>query len=610
MDGVNLASPLDLQRGHIRYFPVVPGRVEFAVEVRRAIQREQPAMVAVQFPSFYEPLLDQAIARLPELSVILTEGEDEDSNVYYAVEPTDPFVEAIRTAREIGAEVMLVEPDAIDPRLSHAHRYPDTYALRRMGFDKYVEACRLFPPEAGPGAKLLGSAIAYRLQGTNPLARVMAVVSLHVLEPLLEAMEEPQPEPEPLPGEFELRLVNPHPDCLAEITLEMPYLQDRYNRYRDDPLPYRADPLIDRPKVQYDLLKEAEENYHAITGDSVVHWQRRALARFTRNLAHTSGDLVAGLYDLTVAARSIVDDNFAWEVWQTANRYAAQRDLCELDTVTLSASEVFLDTRKLRIRRRLPRPKQLSKPWNLKPRKKEKRPGEWAESLDGDSICSYPPEDLVVEGYADFLKQKAKSILSSERERVEPFSTSMLDGIDLRETVRNWHQNKIFVKHTQRLAGDVGSVVIVFDEDRENRYTFMTTWLGENQNESDMAFYSTEPFRQLVGPGIGRAEYGGLLMTLPPRRMYDVWNDRDYDYAENKPERLLLAALDYSVQPYVVYVAARPPRSIFRSIASHLGRKILYIPLGQLSPVKLRKVRVVHVLDGYHRRDSAREYIW
>jgi hypothetical protein len=114
----------------------------------------------------------------------------------------------------------------------------------------------------------------------------------------------------------------------------------------------------------------------------------------------------------------------------------------------------------------------------------------------------------------------------------------------------------------------------------------------------------------MVGPGIGRAEYGGLLMTLPPRRMYDVWHDPDYQFAESKPERLLMAALDYSVERYVVYVAAKPPRTIFRSIAAHLGRKIIYIPLGQLSPTQVKKLRVVHVLDSYQRRETAKDYLW
>ena len=61
------------------------------------------------------------------------------------------------------------------------------------------------------------------------------------------------------------------------------------------------------------------------------------------------------------------------------------------------------------IRRRLPRPKQRMKPAGLKARKKEKVPGEWAKQTTGDAICSYPPEDLVIEEYGRFLKKKAKT---------------------------------------------------------------------------------------------------------------------------------------------------------------------------------------------------------
>ena len=60
----------------------------------------------------------------------------------------------------------------------------------------------------------------------------------------------------------------------------------------------------------------------------------------------------------------------------------------------------------------------------------------------------------------------------------------------------------------------------------------------------------------------------------------------------------------------MVYVAAKPPRSIFKTIAARGGRTIIYIPIGQLSPVSVKKIRVVHVLDGYDKREIAKDYLW
>ena len=595
-----------LAHGPIRFFPVLPGRMEFAIAVRRAILREQPEIIALELPPSLERSYRAAVERLPQISVILYEGENEEDAIYVPVEPCDPFVEALRTAMEIGAKVEFTEPDL----LLRPHIYgraPDPYSLRFTGYDRYVGLFREASKTPAPAPVLdsLAKGIAWKLQGIDPFARTLAVVSLDLLEPVLRAMQEPQDEPERTLSRREISLLNPHPECLAEILTEYPFLQEKYEQFRlgliDD---------VDRARVQLDVMRHAEETYRKNTGDEMASWHRRLLARYTRNLALAGGDLTAGVFDLAVAGRSIVDDNFGWEVWESANRYPSQREVSSLETVNISGDQVWIHSRKLRLRRRLPRSKQKPRPSALKKRKKERRPGEWAEQIDGESICSYPPEDLVIENYGRFLKQKAKSILSDERERVVPFSTSMLDGIDLRETIRNWHERKIYVKHQQRAAGDVGSVVVIFDEDREDRYSYLTTWLGEHQNESDMAFYATHPFEHMVGPGIGRAEYGGFLMTLPPRRMYDVWSDPDYNFAETKAERLLLAGIDYSIGRIVAYAAPKPPRSIFRSIAARMGHQILYIPLGQLSPAKLKKLRVVHVLDGHARRRDAKDYIW
>jgi hypothetical protein len=606
-DSESLSSAAgSLDRGRFRYFPVAPGRLEFAGELRRAILDMRPDVVAVELPTSLEEVYVRAVARLPQMSVIVyPDATDPERAVYVPVEPADPFTEAVRTAVECGAGLMFLEPGGgARPHLPDA--YPDPYALRSIGLAKYVEAYRVHPQARDEAVAAHAEGMAWKLQGADPEARVLVAVSLNLLDALLDAVEVPQEEPSRRRIE-EAQLINPHPDCLVEITTEYPYLQWRYENYRTGMSDAK---LADRRWAQLELLREAERQYEKNAGEKIEQWQRRLMARYTRNLALASGGLVAGLFDLTVAARSLADDNYAWEVWDVAGRYPAQKAESDLETVNLSGEEVWINTRKMRLRRRLPHPKRRLRPASLKLRKKEKQPGEWARNLDGNTICSYPPEDLVIENYGRVLKQKAKSILSEERVRTEPFTTSVRDGIDLRETIRNWYEKKIYVREFDKIMGEVGALVVIYDEDREDRCTYLTTWLGENQNESDMAFYSTDPFAHMIGPGIGRAEYGGFLMTLPPRRMVDVWGDPDYWLAETKPERLLLAALDYSIHRHVVYVAARPPRSIFRTIAYRLGRSILYVPVGQLSPTKLKKIRVVHVLDSYARREEAKEYLW
>jgi hypothetical protein len=157
---------------------------------------------------------------------------------------------------------------------------------------------------------------------------------------------------------------------------------------------------------------------------------------------------------------------------------------------------------------------------------------------------------------------------------------------------------------------------MIFDEDGvdenafQERYQWKTSWIGEHTQESDMAFYATNPQANIVGPGISKCEYGGFMMSYPPRRLSDVWQDPDYQDCRSKAEVLLAAAIDYSIEPVIVYAAAKPPRSQMKSFAKRFGKKVVYIPLGQLSPIKIKQLRTFHVLDGQNRREIAQDYIF
>jgi hypothetical protein len=646
-----------IRQGRLLLLPVVHYRMEFAALARQVILRHRPAAVAVELPQTLEDAFLKAVARLPRLSVVLYPNKGE--RVYLPVEATDPVVEALRTAAEVKARAVFAEPDLGAPP-SYRQRYPDTYALARVGAPAYLDACRDRAPALEFEDRRRAAGIAQHLRRTldEVQGEVVAVVGLPLLEGVLQGLRGGGGAAFPLsmPRRESVSLLHLHPDSVAEVLTEMPFLQAVYERCRQgappeppavahrvtrDYGPFRvvggageeersvaaavdrgarrvstapeAGPRIDRQRVLLHLFAEAERLYRETTGERLQAWQRRAFGRYTRNLALANGQLMADLFDMTVAARGVADDNLAYELWELGASYPQQPETAEIPTAYISGESIWDGLRTIRLRRRLHRPKVRLRPRGLKGRQREKRPGEWLEAFDGQGLCSYPPEDILIEGYGHYLKKRGKSILSEEKARVEPFSTSTLDGVDVRETIRNWHLAggpRLYVRELGRVSGDVGSVVVVFDEDRDERYPYRMTWLGEHEQESDMAFYSTEPAQAIVGPGIMRAEYGGFLLSYPPRRMADVWSDRDYELAMTKAETLLLAGLDYSLEKLVVYVAARPPRSLMKTMADRWGRRIVYVPIGQLSPVTLKKLRVVHILDGHDKRAIAKDYVW
>src|SRR5580658_8314415 len=280
-----------LRRGRFLYFPVAPGRMEFALEVRQAILRERPQTVALELPATLQPAWMRAVERLPAMSLIFYPDDSKNENseaVYVLVEPADPFTEAIRTGIEIGAEIVFADPEAAErPHVKDA--YPDAYAIRHIGLDRYVEAYRVYPQPRSDELSRHAAGIAWKLQGADPSANVLVVVSLNLLDPLLDAMEEPQAQPMARTHRDGIELLNPHPESLAEIAAEYPQLQWRYEQFREsmqDAGSIGLSPAsIDRRHALMAMFRGAEKDHEANSGERIVHWQRRLLARYSRNLA-------------------------------------------------------------------------------------------------------------------------------------------------------------------------------------------------------------------------------------------------------------------------------------------------------------------------------------
>ena len=246
----------------------------------------------------------------------------------------------------------------------------------------------------------------------------------------------------------------------------------------------------------------------------------------------------------------------------------------------------------------------------LRPRPVEREQKRWRQRWDPLGMCSWPPEDDRIESFHRHVRDQAKAILGSDLARVEKFTTSVRDGIDIRETLRNWHTGDLYVKVVPPGRGSIEAVVFLFDLPADPQvYTHRATWFAEHPEESTLAFYATDPMKNLVGPGIAQAEYGGALFLFPPRPIPEIWTDPRLQFADTLEERLLAAAFLHSNDRHVAVVSPGLPRAAWRRLARRFGRKIVHLPLKRFSGQLLERLRTFHVLNGKHVRSYAADYI-
>jgi hypothetical protein len=599
-----------IEWGNIRFVPILHNRMEFALEVRRQFEQFLPDHVAVEYPPTLEEKILKGINRLPLISVVHYR-EDDGTFIYLLIEPTDGQVEAMRLALADNIPVHFIDRDSEGYPIDRSPM-PDPYALARIGHYRYCMAYLNAHSynKNSTGDTLREKTMAFHLQKLDRKGeKVLFVGGLYHLPGILNMLEHPLVEVIGKKHRQGVGLSHLHEESSREILTEMPFLAAEYELFRSG-----NDEEPDRLKVNSGLIKTAEEMYWKNDKEELSLIQKRIFNRFARNYAFLSGGLTPNFYQLIVAARGAVNDNFAYEVWDKGSHYPWQTDNPGIPVLRLKGEDLFLGQKKIQFHRRIKTFRRRLVPMPVKKKKREKTPGEWKKGFKGFSICSYPPEDIVVEGYGRHVMKRALEIKSEENSKIIPFESSMMDGIDIRHTIREYPSNKIYVKENRPIRGKVGSVVVIFDpdfpvKDGKEDFPWRVTWLGEHDQESDMSFYSTPAGAVMDGPGISRCQYGGFMLTYPPMRVFDIWRDPYFNMARNKPERLLMAAIDYCVEKHVVYVAKEPPSGWCRSIGARHGKKIIYIPIGTFSPVSLKKIRQFHVLDGHHIRKYAHQFI-
>ena len=158
--------------------------------------------------------------------------------------------------------------------------------------------------------------------------------------------------------------------------------------------------------------------------------------------------------------------------------------------------------------------------------------------------------------------------------------------------------------------GSIEVVVFLFDTPADpERYSWQSTWYAEHEEESTLAFYSTNFLDNMVGPGIGQALYGGCLFIFPPRPIPDIWRDPRLSFCRTLEEKLLAAALLHSREKRVVLVAPEPPKLAWRQLARRYRKQLVYLPLKRFSASTVDRLRRFHVLNSREVRSYAGRFI-
>lgn len=367
------------------------------------------------------------------------------------------------------------------------------------------------------------------------------------------------------------------------------------------------------------IFLKAKKEYEKEFKEFIDLHRLKTIFQYSRNLTFTNDMLLPRLYQLLIAAKNIVDDDYAWKVYEIASEYPFNDKSEKYETMDLTTlGGMTPDGHFVRLRPRHAYPYSQKSDLPMKERPDEKYEGEWREEWEKNKwrTVSYPPEDIIEEDYFHFIRKKALKNLKNERIRIEEFKSSLMDGIAIKETIRNWaYEQKIYVKNEQKIQGRIDTLVVIFDKDdgKKEKYPYKFNWYAEHDKESNLALYTTSPGDYLIGPGISHVEVGGVLSIYPPTFLHEVFReymDFQYEDCRNKAERLLKAAILNSKEKYVVYIAKQPPRKYFYSMAGVKHREIVFFPLNNFNRDSLKTIKHIHLLAGHEKRKVAHKYIF
>ncbi|MBD3256288.1 MAG: hypothetical protein GF383_14415 [Candidatus Lokiarchaeota archaeon] len=652
---------------NIYVIPTFHSRIEFAKLVRKSFFKVYPDIIAVELPDNIREEVMEGIERLPFLSLIAyADSLDPKTLNFIPIDPGDSIIEAIRIGINYNIPVEFIDL-SVENYTPPIFKLPDDYSMIKMGlvdfYDKVSDYINKVyrngeislrdnvklndllsnePDEVQNGdylvkdllrEKYMAKHLKKLMQSYHRVLFVSGLAHWNNIKYYLENSEMLEDvEPDLVPHEY-VKIYNVESRDARFLLRELPFNTYKWIKFKENyskevlenvgaESPSKLFKILDSYDKKEHIRKiflNAKYKYEEEFKEFVDLHKLKSLFQYSRNLSITEGRLLPSLNHFLISAKNVVDDDYAWKVYDEATKYPFNDVSERYETMKLSVEGGYdPNGRYIKLRRRHAYQYGGSDELPIKKRPEEEYEGHWKEEWEDAKFrtVSYPPEDIIEEDYFAYIRHKAIKNLKNKRVQIEEFKSSLLDGLAIKETIRNWaFKKKIYVRNEQQIKGKVDTLIVIFDIDDGSveKYPYKLTWWAEHDKESDLVFYSTNPGEYLIGPGISHVEIGGLLSIFPPQGIRDVFGYMmrgEFQDTNNKAERLLKAGILFSKEHYIVYVAKKQPRKYFSFLAGLKNREIIYIPINNFSKDSIKTIKHLHILAGKDKRRIAHNYIF
>jgi hypothetical protein len=395
----------------------------------------------------------------------------------------------------------------------------------------------------------------------------------------------------------------------------------------DSDTPETGHTLFEKSLLQ--SFQAAEKGYQDWSKRNLSLHEKQNLFRFLRRLTKEKNQHFPCQFDMLLAAQSVIDANFSFEwlkecrLFPKAEVSAHQAALAlpelrlPLQAFTPHVSTLNMERfdtlarHKPRIKPRLVKKESPKLTSQISVSEEKYADNAWA-FRDHPYSCSFPDEDVFMEDFSFALKEENKERLQALENTPRELTASLEDGLDIRETLRQWPFGKIMVKEeSHKGRADVGAVVFHFAKpEEEDKYSWKAFWHAEHHDKSHLMFYATPYQEQLIGPGVARSEFGGFSVLPLTAFAFDPWQDPYLQHICRSPLECLLVASALGTQEKALLFLSNtpPPRHIYE-LVRRSGKTILYRKLEECAPDKIQRLRTFHILAEAGVRAYAQKYI-